>query len=110
MNNKERSRLDREPRSVQKREREDGEQRPKQRGTGYGRERAAYLEYLARKWKGSAPPTAEAYAKALRLWRQLPGAVITEPTDLGSRVEPTPPSGQSTQHTAAKGRGREGES
>ncbi len=56
-------------------------------GTGYGTERSAYLDYLARKWQGSGPPTPQAYARAIRLWRQLPGAVMTAPTDLGTLPE-----------------------
>ena len=84
MSKREESRRDRESSYPEGRERDESERRPKQRGTGYGTERAAYLKYLARKWQGSVPPSAQAYALALRLWRQLPGAVITEPTDLGT--------------------------
>jgi hypothetical protein len=51
---------------------------------GRGRERQAFLDYLAKRWSGSPPPTAEAYARAESQWRQLPGAVITLPTDLGT--------------------------
>lgn len=56
-------------------------------GTGYGTERSVYLDYLARKWQGSSPPTPQAYARAIQLWRQLPGAIMTAPTDLGKRPE-----------------------
>jgi hypothetical protein len=84
MSKREESRRDREPFHPEGRERDESERRPKQRGTGYGTERAVYLKYLARKWQGSVPPSARAYALANRLWRQLPGAVITEPTDLGT--------------------------
>ena len=87
MSKREESRRDREPSEREGRERDESERRPKQRGTGYGTERAAYLKYLARKWQGSVPPSAQAYALANRLWRQLPGAVITEPTDLGTLPE-----------------------
>lgn len=64
------------------REREDDEQR--ERPHGRGRERQAFLDYLAKKWIGSPPPTAEAYARAESQWRQLPGAVVTLPTDVGT--------------------------
>lgn len=48
---------------------------------GRGREREVFLEYLARRWTGSAPPTAAAYARAATQWRSL-GAVVTTPTDI----------------------------
>lgn len=54
------------------------------RGRGYGLERSGYLEVLARKWRGSEPPTPQAYARAVKQWRQLPGAVVTAPADLGT--------------------------
>jgi hypothetical protein len=90
MNKREESRRDREPSHPEGRERDESERRPKQRGTGYGTERAVYLKYIARKWQGSVPPSAQAYALANRLWRQLPGAVITEPTDLGAIPKSAP--------------------
>ena len=58
---------------------------------GRGREREVFLDYVTRRWEGSPPPSAEAYAQAERLWRQLPGAVITLPTDLGEPPEQPPP-------------------
>jgi hypothetical protein len=94
MNKREEARREQEPRRHEGREHNESERPPKQHGTGYGRERAVYEAWLARKWQGSVPPTAEAYARALALWRQLPGAVITEPTDLGklpaNHTAPTP--------------------
>jgi hypothetical protein len=74
--------------------RDEGEQRGSRRGErprGHGREREVFLEYVTRRWAGSPPPTAEAYARAESQWRQLPGAVITVPTDLGSPPKQTPP-------------------
>jgi len=62
----------------------DDRHREHARGRGYGLERSGYLQFLARKWRGSEPPTPQAYARALRQWRQLPGAVITAPADLGT--------------------------
>ena len=62
-----------------------------QRPHGRGREREVFLDYVTRRWEGSPPPSAEAYAQAERLWRQLPGAVITLPTDLGGPPEQPPP-------------------
>ncbi|MFZ0273701.1 MAG: hypothetical protein WB524_01580 [Acidobacteriaceae bacterium] len=67
-----------------------------------------YEAYLSRKWQGSVPPTAEAYARALALWRQLPGAVITEPTDLGKITKPNPTHpGHTTPTSADKTPGKE---
>jgi len=61
-------------------------------GTGYGTERSVYEEYLARKWEGSEPPSPQAYARAIRLWRQLPGSIMSAPADLGT--VPEPPKGE----------------
>lgn len=55
-----------------------------------GTERLVYEEYLSRKWEGSAPPSPQAYARAIQLWRQLPGAIMTTPADLGTIPESTP--------------------
>jgi len=34
-----------------------------------------HTEIIARRWSGSPPPTFDRYAKALKQWRALPGAV-----------------------------------
>lgn len=62
------------------------------RQSGRGRERQAFLDYVTGRWEGSPPPSAEAYAQAERLWRQLPGAVVTQPTDVGGPSQ-QPPTG-----------------
>lgn len=67
-----------------------GQEDEEPRGNGKGRERAVYEEYLARKWHGSAPPTPQDYARSIRLWRQLPGSIMTTPSDLGTIPEPEP--------------------
>jgi hypothetical protein len=64
-------------------DKDEREHRERQRGTGFGTERAVYLQFLARRWKGSDPPTPQAYSRALKQWRQLPGVIVTAPTDLG---------------------------
>lgn len=65
-----------------------GEERHrKPHGTGYGTERSVYEKFLTRKWEGSAPPSAQAYAQAIRKWRQLPGSIMTAPADLGTVPE-----------------------
>jgi hypothetical protein len=75
--------------------RDEGGERPRSRRREYphgrGREREVFLEYVTRRWAGSPPPTAEAYARAEHQWRQLPGAVITIPSDLGAPPKPPPP-------------------
>lgn len=80
-------RKDRDEPEDQERREHDGQRRP--RGTGYGRERGVYLAYLLERWQGSPPPTADAYARALRQWRQLPGAQVTEPADISITPEHT---------------------
>lgn len=69
---------------------EYSEHREEPHGTGFGTERAVYEEYLNRKWHGSAPPTPQAYARAIQLWRQLPGSIMTTPSDLGTIPESAP--------------------
>lgn len=64
--------------------------REERHGRGHGTERSVYEQYLARKWDGSAPPSPQAYARAIRLWRQLPGSIMVAPTDLGTIPEPSP--------------------
>ena len=44
---------------------------------------------LQRRWLGSPPPTAERYARALRQWRALPGAVVS----LGTGMTAAPDEG-----------------
>lgn len=46
------------------------------------------------RWVGSAPPTAQAFARALAQWQRLPGAVGTAATDLGNAAAPPPAAGQ----------------
>jgi hypothetical protein len=65
-------------------------EREESHGTGYGTERSVYEEFLARKWEGSALPSPQAYAQAIGLWRQLPGSIMTAPSDLGTIPEPAP--------------------
>ena len=48
-----------------------------------GSEHRVHLDIFRARWVGSAPPTAEAYVKALAQWRTLPGVIATSATDLG---------------------------
>lgn len=70
----------------------EDERREHAHGTGYGREQIVYLEYMARRWQGSEPPTPQAYSRALKQLRQLPGSVVTAATDLGTLLPAPPPS------------------
>jgi hypothetical protein len=44
---------------------------------------------IDRRWLGSAPPTAERYARALRQWQALPGAVVRPATDVAQPPDDT---------------------
>jgi hypothetical protein len=67
----------REPKSP---EREDGEHPYPHLGT----ERRAHVAIVRRWWEGSEPPSAQAYARALKQWRQLPGSIVTTATDIAA--------------------------
>jgi hypothetical protein len=71
---------------------EDGEHHRPQVSEDGG-ERVVHMAIIAARWKGSLPPTAQAYARALRLWRRLPGAIVTAATDLGDAADVRPPDG-----------------
>ena len=45
---------------------------------------------------GSAPPTAQAYARALAQWRRLPGSIGTTATDLGNAAGTAKPGPEGT--------------
>jgi hypothetical protein len=72
-----------------KHDKPEDERREHAHGTGYGREQIVYLEYMARRWQGSQPPSPQAYSLALSLVRQLAGSVVTAATDLGT-LPPAP--------------------
>lgn len=46
-----------------------------------------HARIIERRWLGSPPPTLERYARALRQWHRLPGAVVRPAT----AVAPVPP-------------------
>ena len=52
-----------------------------------------HADYVRRRLEGGEPPTPDAYARAARQWRQLPGATAAAPTDLGNLPEPPPAPG-----------------
>lgn len=61
-------------------DRRDEKERPRRRRMG--REHAVHQELLEKRLGGGDPPTAEAYAKALKEWQQLPGSIVRPPTDV----------------------------
>jgi hypothetical protein len=60
-------------------ERPEDKDQPRRRRMG--REHAVHEQIINRRLGGGAPATAEAYAKALEEWHQLPGSVVRPPTD-----------------------------
>ena len=67
-----------EPRRRPARRRPD-EKRREEKG---GDDPARHARIQSRRWLGSPPPTAERYARALRQWRALPGAVVDPGTGM----------------------------
>jgi hypothetical protein len=68
---------------------------PYDRGKGpqnFGREREIHEEITARHYEGGAPPTPEAYARALKQWQQLPGSIVRPPTDVRPPAKEKPKS------------------
>jgi hypothetical protein len=54
-----------------------------------------HAKIIERRWLGSPPPTAERYARALRQWHALPGAVVWPATDVTVAAETPVPKGVS---------------
>lgn len=52
-----------------------------------------HARILQHRWEGSPPPTAERYARALRQWRALPGAVVSPGTGTTAGPEQPGPDG-----------------
>lgn len=50
-----------------------------------------HREYVERHLGGGAPATPEAYARALRQWHELPGAVRVPPTEVAGEEAEKPP-------------------
>jgi hypothetical protein len=46
---------------------------------------------IERRWLGSPPPTPELYARALRQWQALPGAVVRPAANVTVLAETTQP-------------------
>lgn len=54
-------------------------------GEGEGASIRIRHEFSAHRLEGGAPATPEAYARAVRQWQQLPGAIVSR-----TRIPPTP--------------------
>lgn len=98
----------------------DDDERPKTRSGGRGRQRPpartrrtrrekgrekhddprAFALIIERRWDGSAPPTPERYALALRQWAALPGAVSAVQTAVDTSGSGAPNDGQPPAETA----------
>jgi len=78
-------------------DRDDHERERRERGREHSDRRSrdfpVFLKVRGARWLGSAPPTAEAYARALAQWRQLPGAIGATATDLGGAANNAKPKG-----------------
>jgi len=61
-----------------------------------GKDFRVFSRILGARWVGSAPPTAQAYARALAQWRRLPGSIGTTATDLGNAAGTAKPGPEGT--------------
>jgi hypothetical protein len=61
-----------------------------------------HAQIIQRRWLGSPPPTFEQYARALRQWQSLPGAVV-RPATMVIGEQPLP---SGTGRTSGSGEGR----
>ena len=53
-----------------------------------------HARIIERRWLGSPSPTAERYARALRQWLALPGAIMRRASDVApAEAPPAPPGG-----------------
>src|SRR5437773_10340296 len=69
-----------------------------------GRERKVHEEIIERRLEGGAPPTPEAYTRALEQWHKLPGSVMRPPTDIALPGE-SPKSGSTDVPSQSHGSG-----
>jgi hypothetical protein len=59
-----------------------------------GRDYPVFAKFRGARWQGSAPPTAQAFARALAQWRRLPGAIGATAADLGKAAATAPPASE----------------
>jgi hypothetical protein len=69
-----------------------------------------HREYVERRVSGGAEATPEAYARALKQWHQLPGAVSAPPTEMtGEDAPPISEESEDEEEMEAQDAGREEE-
>jgi hypothetical protein len=78
---------------------------------GEAGEHQIFEDMVQRRMGGGAPPSAAAYARALRLWQQMPGAIgFTPVPDLPDEPPPEgPPDGEGDGQPKPPGDGGSGE-
>jgi len=76
------------------------ERRPDREPEHSGDDPRRHTRILERRWLGSPPPTSELYARALRQWRALPGAVVSPATDAAGVAETAPAADSSADQSA----------
>lgn len=70
----------------------NGEQKPPPtRGNPDADPVKIHREYVERRVGGGAPPTPDAYERAIEQWHKLPGSVSTPPTDIRPERRPSGP-------------------
>jgi hypothetical protein len=62
-----------------------------------------HFRIIARRWLGSPPATAERYARALRQWQALPGAVVSPATYVTVAAETVQTAGASPTPAGSSG-------
>jgi hypothetical protein len=80
---------------------DDDRQREREHSDRRGRDLPVFLTIRGARWLGSAPPTAEAYARALAQWRRLPGAIGVTAADLGAAPGAAKPLSEEASEDAA---------
>jgi hypothetical protein len=65
----------------------DRERRREHEREHLGDDPKRHTEIIARRWLGSPPPTFDRFAKALKQWFALPGAVMRPPADVTDDVK-----------------------
>jgi hypothetical protein len=81
------------PRGPRNDDEEERERRSGRERKESGDDPRRHASIIERRWLGSPPPTSERYARALRQWHALPGAVVWPATDVTASAEPPAPAG-----------------
>ncbi len=64
-----------------------------------GDDPARHAKILERRWLNSPPPTPARYARALKQWQALPGAVARSASDINAILESNGPAASSPEET-----------